>query len=61
MGTAQNRECIVLNSKEILDEDDLAELDEKPKKGSAKSLQYDDKDDPRIVPARELLRDYNGC
>ena len=57
--TAQNRECIVLNSKEILDEDDLAELDEKSKKTSAKSLQYDDKDDPRIVPARELLRDYN--
>lgn len=58
-GTAQNRECIVLNSKEILDEDDLAELDEKAKKGSAKSLQYKDKDDPRIVPARELLKDYN--
>lgn len=59
IGTAQNRECIVLNSKEILDEDDLAELDEKPKKGSAKPLQYDDSDDHRIVPARELLRDYN--
>ena len=59
LGTAQNRECIVLNSKEILDEDDLAELDDKPKKDSSKSLQYDDSDDPRIVPARELLRDYN--
>ena len=59
IGAAQNRECIVLNSKEILDEDDLAELDEKSKKTSAKSLQYDDADDPQIVPARELLRDYN--
>ena len=59
VGTAQNRECIVLNSKEILDEYDLAELDEKSKKTSAKSLQYDDDDDPRIVPARVLLRDYN--
>ena len=59
VGTAQNRECIVLNSKEILDEDDLAEQEEKSKKSSAKSLQYDDDDDPRIVPARELLKDYN--
>ena len=59
VGTAQNRECIVLNSKEILDEYDLAEQEEKSKKSSAKSLQYDDDDDPRIVPARELLKDYN--
>ncbi|MDB2557124.1 hypothetical protein N9X77_04060 [Luminiphilus sp.] len=57
--TAQNRECIVLNSRQILDEDDLAEQEEKSKKSSAKSIQYDDSDDPRIVPARELLRDYN--
>jgi hypothetical protein len=41
VGTAQNRECIVLNSKEILDEDDLAQLDEKAKKGSLTELRFD--------------------
>ena len=59
IGTAQERECIVLNNKEILNQDDLDELDAKPSKGASKAIEYHDNDDPRIIPARELLRDYN--
>jgi hypothetical protein len=59
IGTAQNRECIILNNKEILNQDDLDELDAKPLKGTSKAIEYQDSDDPRIIPARELLKDYN--
>ena len=59
IGTIQKRECIVLTSKEILDQDDLKELEEKPVKGSSKAIEYDDRDDPKIIPARELLSDCN--
>ena len=59
IGTAQERECIVLNNKEILNQDDLDELDAKPSKGASRAIEYHDNDDPRIIPARELLRDYN--
>ena len=59
IGTTQKRECIVLNSKEILDQDDLEELEEKPVKGSSSAIEYDERDDPKIIPARELLNDYN--
>ena len=40
IGTAQNRECIILNNKEILNQDDLDELDAKPLKGTSKSIEY---------------------
>ena len=44
---------------EILDQDDLEELEEKSVKGSSTAIEYDDGDDPEIIPARELLNDYN--
>ena len=42
-----------------MNQDDLDELDAKPSKGASRAVEYHDNDDPRIIPARELLRDYN--
>ena len=53
IGTAQERECIVLNNKEILNQDDLDELDANPQ-GTSRAVEYHDNDDPRIIPARNF-------
>ena len=56
VGTSQDRECIILNSSDKDSDETRAGRGRR----TSRSLEYTDDDDPRIVPARLLLRDYNA-
>ena len=57
IGTYEGKETVILNSKEVLADEDL---ESSVQLKVAKPIEYQDDDDPRIVPARELLKRYNG-
>jgi len=54
--THKHRETVILNSKELRKDDDIDEL---IRLSTAKPIPYGDTDDHRIIPTRDLLRDYN--
>jgi hypothetical protein len=56
IGTYEGRETVILNSKEVRAEEDF---ENSVQLKVAKPIEYDDEDDARILPTRELLRRYN--
>ena len=59
INTYEGRETVVLNAVELDTDDDLSDVDgRKDKKPTA--IAYEDTDSPVIIPARELLADYNA-
>ena len=56
IGTYEGRETVILNSKEVRTEEDF---EKSLQLKVAKPIEYDDEDDARILPTRELLRRYN--
>ena len=57
IGTHEDRETVILNSKEVLNGEDLEHSTEL---STARPIAYKDSEDERIQPTRELLRQYNA-
>ena len=57
IGTNEKRETVILNSKEVVKR---ADLEHSVQLKTAKPTPYEDTDDNRIIPTRELLQSYNA-
>ena len=57
IGTHEKRETVILNSREVIKGEDL---EHSVQLKTAKPIPYEDSDDRRIEPTRDLLRRYNA-